>query len=158
MYETLGHPGRDILLAASKANIGILSFTAYDVSTLPCPSCMESGIRKAPVNSVDQNAPLPLSLTHTDIAGPIEPSSQCHNRFVVVFIDDLTKLSAVCFLMERRQFKDSLVSYRALVKNEQAGRMYHIRFDQAAEYTSSAMARFTAESGISVEHSPPYVS
>lgn len=141
-HNCLGHPGKERFLAASISGLGIPELSSNEVVSLQYPSCMEASSKRAPVSYVERRSIFPLSLTHTDITGRLEPPSLSGKKYVAVFIDDHTRYSIVYFLNSKSEFEQSLISYRSLVENEQSRRMYRIRMDRAGENSSSSVSSF----------------
>lgn len=84
-----------------------------------CVPFLKASTKQAPVYAVNETAFYPLHLTHTDITGPIDPPTPVKNKYVAVFLDDPTRMSAVSVLVERSLFIGALKAYKVLVENEQ---------------------------------------
>ncbi|KAH7885171.1 hypothetical protein F5I97DRAFT_1778871, partial [Phlebopus sp. FC_14] len=56
-----------------------------------CESCIQAKMKKLPFHHVRQQAAAPLALLHSDIGGPITPTSVNGFRYWMTIIDDRTR-------------------------------------------------------------------
>ena len=123
---------------------------------MPCAPCITAATKRAPLQSVTSVESHPLELTHTDIAGPINPASIAG-----------TKMAMVYFFDDKSEFFKTLKGYQSLVENEKlfkthpnppGVRMFRIRLDRPVEHSSLNVHTHAMENGIILEYSPPYGS
>nr|GEY82273.1 retrovirus-related Pol polyprotein from transposon TNT 1-94 [Tanacetum cinerariifolium] len=60
----------------------------------------------------------PLQLIHTDLCGPITPSSHGKNHYFILFIDDFSRKTWVYFLKEKSQAFEAFKTFKAMVEKE----------------------------------------
>lgn len=53
----------------------------------------------------DPKASKPLELVHTDLAGPIEPTSHSGHKYAILFTDDFSGAVSVYFLKHKSEVK-----------------------------------------------------
>lgn len=68
---------------------------------LDCNVCTEGKFINSRNRKTDTKAGEALELVHTDLAGPIEPTSQDGYKFAVLFTDDFSGAISVYFLKNK---------------------------------------------------------
>jgi hypothetical protein len=69
-----------------------------------CEGCVIGKHSKSSFPKVaEYQAKNPFELVHTDICGPIQPSSIGKNRYFIIFIDDFSHKTWVYFLKEKSE-------------------------------------------------------
>ncbi|KAD3068893.1 hypothetical protein E3N88_36773 [Mikania micrantha] len=89
-----------------------------------------------------------LELIHTDLCGPITPASQSGKRYVLVFIDDLTRKTWVYLLQFKHESFDAFKRFKVAVENESGCKIKALRSDRGGEFNSQSFNEFCAQSGI----------
>lgn len=59
-----------------------------------------------------------LQLVHADICGPVKPASNSDKRYILSFIDDLTRKTWVYFLHEKSEAFVTFKNFKACVEKE----------------------------------------
>lgn len=59
-----------------------------------------------------------LELVHSDLCGPINPSSNGGKRYIITFIDDFSRKTWVYFLEEKSEAFAAFKSYKVLVEKK----------------------------------------
>lgn len=94
-HERLGNVGKERLISASVASIGLPKIQKRHLTEHECVPCLESASKQAPVYSLEHIAQDPLDFIYTDITGSIKPPTLANNKYVAVFLDDSTRMGAV---------------------------------------------------------------
>lgn len=89
-----------------------------------------------------------LELVHSDICGPINPSSNGSKRYFITFIDDFSRKTWVYLLQEKSEAFLAFKNYKALVEKEVGQPIKTLRTDRGGEYTSQEFANFCELHGI----------
>ena len=71
----------------------------------------------------------PLQLVHTDVRGPIKPSSFGKNRYFLLFIDDYSRKTWVYFLKQKSEAFEAFKSFKAFMENESGYPIKALRSD-----------------------------
>ncbi|KAM7489607.1 hypothetical protein LguiB_027091 [Lonicera macranthoides] len=97
-----------------------------------------------------------LELVHSDICGPINPSSNGGKRYLITFIDDYTRKTWVYFLQNKSEAFSAFKSFKARVENEAKRSIKTLRTDRGGEYCSKEFDIFCDEQGIRRELTAAY--
>jgi len=158
-HKILGHVGSERIFSAMKQCDGVVITEDKDQMDIECFICLEAATKRAPVRPVSELTFNPLTLTHSDIAGPVSPPSLGGSAYVACFIDDHTRICTVYFLKKKSEYFEALKKYKALAETEQQHlRMYRFRLDKAGENVGRNIQEFTQENGMLLEYSPAYAS
>nr|GEX82341.1 retrovirus-related Pol polyprotein from transposon TNT 1-94 [Tanacetum cinerariifolium] len=72
----------------------------------------------------------PLQLIHTDLCGPITPSSYGKNHYFILFIDDFSRKTLVYFLKEKSHAFEAFMTFKAMVEKEKGLKIKSMRSDR----------------------------
>jgi len=111
--------------------------------------------RKVPA----RRATKPLELIHSDLCGSISPQSQSGRRYYILYIDDFSRYTWVCFLRSKSPAEVCTVfrDFKTLVELQVQHQITRFRCDNGkAEYDNEAFRSILTEYGITFEPSPPY--
>ena len=99
-----------------------------------------------------------LELGHIDLCGPMSTESIDQNKYFVLFIDDLTRITWVYFLRSKGDVFSVFKKFKAIVETESGCKLKNLRSDNGKEYTSNEFEKFCADMGIkhqlTVSYSP----
>ena len=90
----------------------------------------------------------PLQLVHTDVCGPIKPSSFGKNKYFLLFNDDYSRKTWVYFLKQKSEAFKVFKSFKALMENESGYPIKALRSDQGGEFISKDFSNFCESHGI----------
>lgn len=90
----------------------------------------------------------PLELVHSDIFGPIKPSSLGKSSYFIIFIDDQRRKTWVYFLKNKYDAFDSFKKFKTLVENESGYEIKALRTDRGGEFTSNKFNKYCEDHGI----------
>lgn len=86
-----------------------------------------------------------LELVHSDICGPINPTSNGGKRYFITFIDDYSRKTRVYFLQEKSEAFSALKNFKTLVEKEADRPIMITRSDCGGEYNSQEFINFCEE-------------
>ena len=99
-----------------------------------------------------------VRLVHSDIYGPIKPASNSDKRYILIFIDDLTRKTWLYFLHEKSKSFVTLKNYKAYVEKEIGAYITCLMTDRGGEFTSNKFGEFYQSQGISRQLMAAYTS
>lgn len=89
-----------------------------------------------------------LELVHTDICGPIAPTSASGKRYIINFIDDYSRKCWTSFLTEKSEAFKSFKEFRTAAERESGELLVCLRSDRGGEYNSRAFQQYCVDNGI----------
>ena len=84
----------------------------------------------------------PLQLVHTDVCGPINPSSFGKNKYFLLFIDDYSRKTWVYFLKQKSEAFVAFKNFKSLVEKESGYEIKSLRSNRGGEFTSKEFNDF----------------
>ncbi|CAN1750023.1 Retrovirus-related Pol polyprotein from transposon TNT 1-94, partial [Linum perenne] len=89
-----------------------------------------------------------LQLIHSDICGPIKPTSSSNKRYILSFIDDFSRKTWVYFLHEKSETLVTFKNFKAFVEKETGAYIICLRTDRGGEFNSNDFEEFCQSQGI----------
>jgi len=153
-HIALGHMNCDDILQLQKVTQGMTITKAKQSPT--CEVCQESKITRQPKSCdiTPQHATKPLERVHTDICGPIEPTSREGFKYVINFIDEHTSMLFVYTLRSKDEATTALKKLIADVAP--IGKIKELHSDNGGEYTSNSFQTVLQDNGIKHSTTAPY--
>ena len=150
-HEILGHCNVDDI---GKLESVVDGMKISAKSQFKCETCIMGKQTQDISRTPDRRASKPLELVHTDLAGPIGPTSNDGFRYAINFVDDFSGTIFVYFL---KQKCDAAVALkRFLADSSRFGKVKCLRSDNGGEFTSSDFQEILLQNSISHERSAPY--
>lgn len=150
-HRRLGHIGRTSLQNLQKLVDGIGPFDQQGKHTRLCSTCVQGKQTKLPHNETRQRATRPLQLVHSDLLGPVTPTTYDGKRYVLTFIDDFTHYTVAYLLSTKSETFKCFKLYEAMATAHFGTRISRFRCDNGREYLSTAMRQHFDERGIQYE-------
>jgi len=95
-----------------------------------CDACQLGKMHRKSFQSINATrAKEKLKLVHTDLCGPMSMLSLSHNKYFLLFIDDLTRMTWVYFLTSKAQTFNVFKKFRAMVESQSGCRIKTLRSD-----------------------------
>lgn len=89
-----------------------------------------------------------LELVHSDICGPISPSSESGKRYVINFIDDYSRKCWNVLLSEKSEAFKAFKEFKIAAENELGQLLTCLRTDRGGEFNSKVFDAYCTEHGI----------
>ncbi|CAJ2668206.1 unnamed protein product [Trifolium pratense] len=89
-----------------------------------------------------------LQLIHSDICGPINPTSNGGSRYFITFTDDFSRKTWTYPLIEKSSALSTFKKFKAIVEKESSCQIECLRTDRGGEFTSNEFNDFCSQHGI----------
>jgi hypothetical protein len=96
-----------------------------------------------------------LEIVHTDLCGPIEVQSYRGDKYIMLLVDDYSRMMTVMFLKQKSDAFQMFKWYLARVEKETGKSLKCLRSDRGGEFTSNEFEIFCKERGIKRQTSAP---
>jgi len=154
-HRRMGHLGEDNIrkLAKMADGMGITVGTSVGV----CEACVQGKQTRHPSHKPAARAKKPLELVHSDLCGPITPTTFGETKYYVLFIDDYMRMTHIYPLKRKtsaevlEQFKE----YKAKVEKQTGKQIKRLRTDGSGEYRMW-VSTYLKQVGIIHETTAPY--
>ena len=152
-HQILGHCNYDDVLKLQGVVNGMKVIGSTE-KLANCSVCVLGKMTQGRSRTPRCRSTVPLSLVHTDLAGPIEPVSSEGFRYAIVFTDDYSGVVFVYFLKSKSDTVEA--TERFLADSAPFGKVKCLRSDNGTEYTSQAYKSLLKRHCIRHETSAPY--
>jgi hypothetical protein len=98
----------------------------------------------------------PLDLIHSDLMGPFPHPSISKARFVIIFIDDFSRFTWICFLGQKSEVFEHLKDFKALVETQSGKKIKFLQTDNGGDYVNHEIQNICHEAEIHLQHIVPY--
>lgn len=152
-HKRLGHLGMTSM--KKMQSFGLLNVEIN--KPFECDSCIKGKQCKLPYQEWNSlRSKRPLELVHSDVCGPIIPSSYDGKKFYVCFTDDYTRFTMTYLMTNKSEVSKFFKEYEAVVTSHWSKKIARIRCDNGGEYVSHEFKNFCKQKGIQIEFTVPY--
>jgi len=154
-HRRMGHLGEDNVKKLANMVDGMKIKVGMTVGV--CEACMQGKQTRQPSHKSATRAKEALELVHSDLCGPITPTTFGGAKYYILFIDDYTRMTRIYPLKAKtsadvlERFKE----YKAEVEKQTGKQIKRLRTDGGGEY-EKWVERYLKESGIIHETTAPY--
>ena len=89
-----------------------------------------------------------LEIVHTDLCGPIDVQSYKGDKYIMLFVDDYSRMMTIMFLKHKFDAFQMFKWYLGRVEKEKGKSMKCLRLDRGGEFTSNKFEMFCNDRGI----------
>lgn len=121
-----------------------------------CECCIECKLSKKPFpkHSLSTTKSI-LDLIHTDLCGPVTPTSVGNNVYIMTLIDDFSRFTRIYLLQRKSEAAEKIKSFVAEMVTQFGKKPKVIRSDRGGEYTGKALLEFYEKEGIIAQFTIP---
>ena len=155
-HKILGHCNFKDILKLEKVVDGM---KLSDKSDETCETCIKGKMTQPVSTKPDKRATAPFEFVHTDLCGPITPTSKEGYRWIINFVDDYSGLTKVYFMKQKSETVHATKRYLADISPLCVEKNYivkRLRSDQGTEYTSADFQQLMIDNRIRHEFSATY--
>jgi hypothetical protein len=154
-HRRMGHLSEDNVrkLAKMVDGMGIKVRTSVGV----CEACLEGKQHRQPSHQPATRAKEPLELIHSDLCGPIDPTTYGGTNYYLLFTDDYTRMTRIYPLKKKSSAEvlEKFKEYKPEVEKQTGKAIKRLRTDGGGEY-EKWMGNHLKGSGIIHETTAPY--
>lgn len=155
-HYRLGHVNFKALQLMSRMNMAH-GLPNIDQPKENCSGClMAKQTRKGFPQNTEFHAKKPLELVHGDLCGPISPCTPAGNRYILLLVDDYSRVMWIYLLKNKNDAFDAFKKFRALVEKGPDKKIETFRTDRGGEFLSKEFLQYCEEAGISRQFTAPY--
>ena len=118
------------------------------LENIMCKQCQRGKMTKSSFKRKTYTSNEVLELVHTDLCGPIEVQIYKGDKYIMLFVDDYSRMMTVMFLKQKSDAFQMFKWYLARVEKETGKRLKCLRSDRGGEFTSKEFEEFYNERGI----------
>jgi hypothetical protein len=122
-----------------------------------CEGCVQGKMRKLLFPTIAEiHSTRPLDLIHSDVLGPITPTTLGGKRYIVTFVDDYSRYCTIAFLALKSEVFKEFKDFKRKVENQHRCKIRAFRTDNGGEFCSDEFERFLKQNGIHHQKTVPY--
>lgn len=107
-----------------------------------------TSVEKATSKTATRRATAPFNYIHSDLCGPITPTSPSDTKYILTFTDDFSRFTWIYFLKKKSHTLSVFKQFQALVDGRHNRKVLCLRTDGGGEYSSVQFASHCADHGI----------
>lgn len=111
-------------------------------------------LKVTPAINSFHRATTPLGMIHTDLLGPISPSTVSGMKYILTFIGDHTRFCTVYLLKSKDETLSKFLEYKVMMESKLRTKIGVLKSDRGGEYSSDEFFEFLKKEGISTERGP----
>ncbi|CAH0564599.1 unnamed protein product [Brassicogethes aeneus] len=152
-HQRLGHIGKNKFIELKNKKMiedeGLIDHIT--VSDNLCDACIKGKQTRLPFNKhKDKNyVKRPLFIVHSDVCGPITPSTVNEKNYFVLFVDQFTHYCVTYLIKNKSDTFSCFKDYVAKSEGHFNLKIVNLYCDNGGEYLSSEMKHYCMEKGIS---------
>jgi len=128
----------------------------HNIKTDNCIECKIAKLKNKPHNKTPPRANKVLEMIHSDIIGPINPTSNDNFKFIITFIDDFSRKSWIFLMKDKSNATSIITDFLKYLDNHYHGMVKFFKSDNGKEYNNSKVKRMCKKLGIKKVFSTPY--
>lgn len=97
-----------------------------------------------------------LELVHSDLAGPMENISYGGAKYMLVFVDDFSRMVFLYFLKQKSEVLEKFIDFKNMMENQMNAKIKIFRTDNGGEYVGKEFEKFCRLSGIEHQLTAPH--
>jgi transposase InsO family protein len=147
-HNRLGHAG----IARIQATLPDIKL----VKSNSCDSCMKGKVARIPFNQHFDATHHPLEVVHSDLVGPITPSTNSGARYFITLVDQHTGFISVTLLQQKSDATKAILEFKTFYKKQTGFSMKKLITDGGGEFCNKNLSAILQAQGIQHNVAPPY--
>jgi len=92
-----------------------------------CEVCKQAKQARTPFGEQRKRAKRPLEIIHSDVCGPISPSTWDNKRYFITFLDDYTNYTMIYLMETKTEALEKFQEYTALAETKWNKKVVNLR-------------------------------
>lgn len=126
------------------------------VGEYSCEGCLLNKSTRQISRTPMTKATRPLEKIHSDLAGPITPTSLGGNKYLITLTDDYSHYSWVLPCDAKSKFLELFKIFKRTVETEFGYKIAFLHCDNGGEYSSTELRQFAQQEGMQIQYTAPY--
>lgn len=123
----------------------------------PCEGCLVGKQVKSPFpHHTKFRAKKKLELVHGDLCGPISPPTPAGNRYILLMVDDYSRVMWTYLLKTKDESFQVFKDFREKVETETDEKIKVFRTDRGGEFLSKEFTDYCRRTGLERHYTAPY--
>lgn len=152
-HQRLGHLHPAAVIRTLRAQ-GLPAVSLGDFSQ--CDGCNMGKATRSPSTRPLTRSTRILACVHSDLVGPISPSSLGGKKYFMTFIDDCTRYNCVYFLKSKDEAFSAFQHFQKWIEARTGEQILKLKSDRGGEYTSTAFEEYLHRHAIDAERGPAH--
>lgn len=149
-HRVLGHRDPEVVKSLNSSIVDGVELVDCRVKCL-CTICKEIKGTRLPLSKIKVTAEVFLDIVHMDCCGPMENVSPDGKKYILTFVDDLSRYSVVYLLQEKSEIFGKVKEYNEMVKRKFSRHVKVIRSDRGGEFISVKDVQWLKLNGVQVK-------
>lgn len=120
-----------------------------------CEVCIKGKMSRCPFPKEATKSTKPLELVHSDVVGPIEPTTKGGSRYLITFLDDFSRYAIIFAMKTKCEALSKFKEYKSIVENFHNIKIKSLRTDNGREYRNEEFANYLIKKGITRQLTVP---
>ena len=154
-HQRLGHISADRIRQLQSMADGIkVNSDGFDATS--CHGCQVGKGHRDPFPPSESRADTPFALVHADLAGPMQIRTVEGGRYLVLFIDDYTRLQFISITTHKSDAYQVLMELKSAIERQTDHKLRAFRSDNDSVFTKKVAQAWFKKEGIRHEKTVPY--
>lgn len=156
-HRRLAHLGVNNMQRLTRLSTGMdLSSTEIKEIDKLCVTCLRSKQTRTPFTEERTRAKRPLEIIHTDLCGPIDPTTWDGKRYFMTLLDDYTSHVTIHLLKTKNEAAEIVENYIKIMEAKFAFKVAKLRCDNGREYANERLKNWCKSEGIEIDFTIPH--
>ena len=122
-----------------------------------CRECIQCKQTKPKFKElIPTKATAKLGVVYSDVCGPIQVETPSGNRYILTFINDLTRKMWIYLIKRKSEVLSVFRKFKSMVERQSGSNIKILRSNGGREYAAIEFSGFCEKEGIVHEFTPPY--
>jgi hypothetical protein len=112
-----------------------------------CKHCQQGKETNTKFKSKEYSTTRPLEVVHIDLVGPNKTKGLKGEKYLMLLVDDYTRMTIVCFLWKKSEALENFKIYKEMVEKEIDIKIKGLRSNNGREFTSKEFMELCRNTG-----------